>query len=96
MVEQNGEIDFSGTITSYQTNPVAASANETAALNRLTITINIECTNKKDDKQTWTQSFSRYSDFNSSQDLSSVESKLVEEITNQLVEDIFNKALVNW
>ncbi|GDX51048.1 hypothetical protein LBMAG27_00950 [Bacteroidota bacterium] len=96
VVEQNGEIDFSGTITSYQTNPVAASANETAALNRLTIAINIECTNKKDDKQTWTQSFSRYADFNSSQDLSSVESKLVEEITDQLIEDIFNKSLVNW
>ena len=96
VVESNGEMEFSGTITSYQTNPVAASANETAALNRLTVTVNIECTNKKDEKQNWTQSFTRYSDFNSSQDLSSVESKLVDEITDQLVDDIFNKALVNW
>ncbi len=96
VVEQNGEIEFSGTITSYQTNPVAASANETAALNRLNIIISIQCINKEDEKQSWVQSFSRYTDFNSSQDLSSVESQLVEEITDQLVDDIFNKALVNW
>ena len=96
VVESNGEMEFSGTITSYLTAPVAASANEVAALNRLTVTVSIECTNTKDEKQNWTQSFSRYADFNSSQDLSSVESKLVDEITDQLVDDIFNKALVNW
>ncbi len=96
VVEQNGEMEFSGTITSYQTSPVAASANETAALNRLSVIINIECSNKNDEKQSWTQNFSRYADFNSSQDLSSVEAQLIEEITDQLVDDIFNKALVNW
>lgn len=96
VVQSNGEMEFSGSITAYTSSPIAASANETAALNRLSVTINIECVNHKDEKQNWTQSFLRYADFNSSQDLSSVESQLVEEITDQLTEDIFNKALVNW
>ncbi len=96
VIEKEGELDLSGTITNYSVSPVAASANETAALNRLSITIEIQCTNTKDDKLSWSETFTRFADFESSQDLSSVESKLVDEIADQLVDDIFNKALVNW
>ena len=40
--------------------------------------------------------FSRYRDFNSSENLSDVETVLIEEISKELLEDIFNKAFVNW
>ena len=40
--------------------------------------------------------FSRYRDFPANEDLSSIEETLMEEICNELVEDIFNKAIVNW
>src|SRR5215471_1868209 len=35
--QSDGDLEFSGTITNYQVTPVAAQANEVAALNRLTI-----------------------------------------------------------
>jgi hypothetical protein len=38
----------------------------------------------------------RYRDYESSQNISDIESALIEEITNELAEDIFNKAFVNW
>jgi hypothetical protein len=42
------------------------------------------------------QTFSRYEDYDSNSDLSSVEKDLSEKIVDLLVEDIFNKAFVNW
>ncbi len=96
IVDNNGELDFAGTITGYQITPIAAQANETAAKNRLTITVNMEFKNTKDEKQNWSQNFSRYADYDSNQNLSSVEQQLIDDITSQIVDDIFNKALVNW
>ena len=96
LAQAGGDLEFSGTITAYNVNAVAAQANETAALNRLTISVNIDFVNHKNDKQTWSSSFSRYADYNSSSDLAAVQDGLIKQINDQLVEDIFNKAVVNW
>jgi hypothetical protein len=94
--ETGGDLEFSGFISNYQVSPVAPQADEVAAVNRLTITVNIEFVNHQNDKQSWTNSFSRYADYDSSKDLASVADQLIDEIIEQLVEDIFNKAVVNW
>ena len=94
--ETGGDLEFQGNITGYQVLPVAPQANEIAAVNRLTITVNIEFINHQNDKQSWTSSFSRYSDYDSNKDLSVVQDLLIKDITDQLVDDIFNKAVVNW
>ena len=96
LLEAGGDLEFSGTITNYQVSPVAAQANEVAALNRLTITVNIEFVNHQNDKQSWTSSFTRYSDYDSNKDLATVQDQLIKDINNQLIDDIFNKAVVNW
>ena len=67
-----------------------------AALNRLTITVRVRFTNNIDDSKDFEQTFSRYEDYPSDQDLNSVQESLTSTIIEQLVEDIFNKALVNW
>ena len=63
---------------------------------RLTITVRVRFTNKFDENQNFEQTFSRYADYSSSRNLSSVESNLVTEINDALTDDIFNKAFVNW
>jgi len=95
-VNQNGDFDISGEITNYTTSPVAIQGNQTAALNRLTVTINIRFVNKFDEKQNYETSFSRYVDYPSSKSLASVESQIIEEIIGYLVDDVFNKTAVNW
>jgi predicted XRE-type DNA-binding protein len=40
--------------------------------------------------------FSRFADFPATENLVSVESNLIAEINQQLIQDIFNKALINW
>ena len=75
---------------------MAIQANEVAAQNRLTISVKVNYTNTIDESQNFSQTFSHYADFDSTQDLSSVEIELIEEIVEVLSENIFNKALANW
>lgn len=96
LVDRSGDLNLEGAITQYAVIPVAIQGNETAAMNRLTITVSINFTNKTDPKQKWEQTFSRYRDYSSSYNLSSVQDGLIKEITDDLVQDIFNKAVVNW
>jgi hypothetical protein len=94
----DGQADliFEGSITGYSTAPIAIQSNETAALNRLTISVNVKFTNIKDEKQNFETSFSRYSDYDSSRNLADVEQELSITITDQIVDDIFNKVFINW
>ena len=96
LVDNNGDYEFEGEITDYSVNPVSIQGNDTPAQNRLTITVKVRFTNKFDENLNFEQTFSRYADYNSSLNLSSVESGLVETIVEELSEDIFNKAFVNW
>lgn len=95
-VSRGGDIGIEGYITGYSTQPIAITGNETAAMNRLTITVSVKFTNKLDEKQNFEQNFSRYADCLSTLNLSSVEETLIQQINEQLVEDIFNKIVVNW
>lgn len=91
-----GDANFEGEITDYNTKPLTVGADAQAATNRFTITVRVKFTNSANSDNNFEQNFSRYEDYNSSQDLSAVESSLSEKIVELLIEDIFNKAFVNW
>jgi len=94
--ENEGDLAFSGYISKYQVKPMAIKADETAGQNRLTIAVKVTYHNSFDVKSSFEQIFSRYRDYPSSQNISDIESALIEDITIELVEDIFNKSFVNW
>jgi len=96
LVGRDGDLQLEGEITAYKTEPIAIQGDQLAALNRLTITIKIKYVNLFDESKNFESSFSRYSDYSSTQDLNTVQSGLIETINEALVEDIFNKAVVNW
>lgn len=96
IIPDNADLFLSGVITDYSTKPIAIQGNETAALNRLSVTITVKYINKKNEKQNFESSFSRYRDYQSNLSLSSVEEQLLKEIVDELVDDIFNKSVVNW
>lgn len=91
-----GDIAYSGAIIGYDVQPVAIQANETAALNRLTITVSLHYANKLEPKTDTDLSVSRFADYSSDQDLSAVEDGLVRDIGKQLAQDIFDRTLGNW
>ena len=95
LVSSNGDLDFSGAIVSYKLSPVAIQQNE-AAMMRLTISIQVKFVNNKDDKQSFTNTFSDFSDYETDQDFSSVEEDLNRVIIEKLTEKIFMKSAANW
>ncbi len=96
VIDTDGDLDFEGRITNYTTNPINIQGNETAAQNRLTIAIQVKFVNKSEPKNNFETSFSRYADYDSNSNLISVEDELITKISDQLIDDIFNKAVINW
>ncbi|MCA1747810.1 MAG: LPS assembly lipoprotein LptE, partial [Bacteroidales bacterium] len=86
----------SGEIRNYETRPTAITGNETAARNRLTISVRVVYTNDVDPEADFDSSFSRYEDYDSSQNLADVEGELIDLIVESIMDDIFSKAFVNW
>jgi len=95
-INKNGDLIFKGYISDYKVSPVAIQGNQTAALNRLTIKINVKFTNNKDHSQDFDTSFSEYEDYESSKSIDAVEDELIKQIVAKLTEDIFNKSVANW
>ncbi len=87
---------FSGAITGYTNTSVAPQAGTSVAFVRLTVNVHIDCENTLDDKKNWSADFTRFADYASDADLSTIENNLLKEINDLLVEDIFNKAFTNW
>ncbi|HEX3008298.1 MAG TPA: LptE family protein [Bacteroidales bacterium] len=96
LVNTSGDVVFEGEISSYNVSAAAITGENLAAKNRLTITVKVKFTNKKDSKLDFDTSFSRFEDFDSNTSVDAVEAELIDNIGDQLVEDIFNKAFVNW
>lgn len=96
VVQMDGDLQFEGAIVDYNVRPLAIQADEQAAQNRLTISVAVTYTNTNDPEKDYESRFTRFGDFDSNEDLASVEEELVEQITTELVQDIFNKAVVNW
>ena len=97
MVNGIGEANFEGEIRVYDgQKPVAISGNDQASLNRFTIAVNIKYTNAKNPKLNFEQTFTQYQDYDSRKSFQEVESELSGEIVKLIVEDIFNRAFVNW
>ncbi|MCR4811087.1 MAG: hypothetical protein K5867_00610 [Bacteroidales bacterium] len=96
IANSDGDLQIEGEITGYSTRASSLSSNDEVAMNRLTITIQVRFVNTLNEEANFNQSFSRYKDYNASRDFSSVENALVEEIVQELCEDVFNKAVVNW
>jgi Lipopolysaccharide-assembly len=92
----NADIEISGKIGSYYTSPVSIQSDEQAATNRLTVVVEVSVINNKDEKQSFEKSFSQFSDYESSLDLSAVEEDLIEDINEKLSQDIVNQLSSNW
>ena len=95
-VGETGDVSFEGEISDYRTEPLTVSGDARAAMNRFTIAVKVRFTNVIEPEFSFEQTFTRYEDYDSSKELSQVEQELSEKIIEQIVEDIFNRAFVNW
>ena len=96
MVSKNGDLAFSGAITDYSITPQAIQANQTAATNRVTVVVKVKYVDKFDHSKDFDATFTEYKDYPSSDQFSQHKDEILKEITDNLAQDVFNKAVVNW
>ena len=92
----NGDLVYEGEIVNFTIAPMAANAEQRAAQNRLTVTINVSFTNIKESDKDFEKSFSHYYDFPANMQLSAVKATAFEAIFERIGQDIFNASLANW
>ena len=96
MVERNGDLAIEGEIVEYKITPVAIQADQTAAQNRLTIVINARFTNKFEPDKDFENKFTQFYDYESTLNLNTIIGQLIDELSTNLAQDIFDKAVINW
>lgn len=91
-----GEVVIEGVISNYSVIPVAIQEDDNSAMNRLTISVQftIFISAPEEDKMQLTST--RFVDYDSNDDLATIETGLLEEINTQIVQDVINKLLSNW
>ena len=94
LTNSNGDLVYEGEITNFTVAPMAATADQRAAQNRLTV--NVRFTNNKEEDKDFEKQFSHYYDFPANAQLSSVKSAAFEAIFERIGQDIFNASLANW
>ena len=93
----NGDLHINGEITGYRITPMSGTADQTAAQNRLTVTVNVRFTNKLNEKDDFENTFSFYADFAAnSQLVGAVLESALDEIIERITQDIFNATVAKW
>lgn len=97
LVPSNGDLVYEGEITDYRVSPTTATSENTAAQNRLTISVKIRFYNRKKEDDDLEQTFSFFYDYaGNAQLVGSLKTTAHEEIFERLTQDIFNATLAKW
>ncbi|MCF6167106.1 LptE family protein [Lutibacter sp.] len=97
LVKSGGDLQFEGEITGYKINPMTATAQQTAAQNRLTVTVNVRFYNNKVEEDNFEQTFSHFYDFDANAQLTGgLLDDALNEILERITQDIFNASVAKW
>ena len=94
----SGESDllYEGEIVEYRVSPMTATANQTAAQNRLSMAVKVRFYNRTKEDADFDTRFSFFYDFPANQNLPSVKDEALEIIFERITQDIFNASLADW
>jgi len=97
LVTSNGDLVYEGEIVQYYIAPITATAQNTAAQNRLTISINLRYINTKNEEDDLEQRFSFYFDYDGAAQLAGSQlDDAITEIYDRITQDMFNATLAKW
>ncbi len=95
-VKRNGDLKIEGEITRYEQRNKSVSAEGYSAQTELTMTVNVRFTNNKNHAEDFEQQFSASASYETTQSLNSVQEELVQQMTKEITEQIFNATVANW
>lgn len=97
LVPSNGDLVYEGEITDYRISPTTATSQNTAAQNRLTVTVKLRFFNRKNEEEDLDQTFSFFYDYPGNAQLTGGQKTTAhEEIFERITQDIFNATLAKW
>lgn len=96
VISDNGDLQFSGFVSSYSVAPASVGQGDIAALNKLTVSVKIKYVNTMEPEKSFDKTFTKFATFSSNEDIFAVEVRLWEDINEQLIQTIYNESLGNW
>lgn len=97
LVNSDGDLLYEGEIVDYYISPMTATADQRAAQNRLTISINVRFVNRNKEEDNFERRFSHYYDYAGDQQLTGVIfAAALDEIFERITQDVFNESLAKW
>ena len=96
LVNQGGDIIYSGEIIEFSVTPMAATAEIKAAQNRLTMSVRVSYENVLNEEDNLEKRFSFYYDFPGNLQVYDIKDAALQEIFERLTQDIFNETLAKW
>lgn len=97
LVQTGGDLSYEGEITNYNISPMTATADQQAAQNRLTISINVRYSNKNKESDDFEKKFSFFYDYPANDQLTGTTlNNGLKEIFERITQDIFNESLAKW
>ncbi|MBT8385126.1 MAG: hypothetical protein KJO83_05400 [Bacteroidia bacterium] len=97
LTTSGGDLHFEGEIIDYKIIPISATAEQTAAQNRLTVSVRVRFYNKLVEEDNFERTFSFYSDFGAEQQLTgTVLEDALNIIFERITQDIFNASVAKW
>ncbi len=95
-VKRNGDLKLEGEIVNYSQRNKSAAREGYSKQTELVITVNVRCTNRADQKQSYEKQFTASQSFDTTSSLASVQEELVDQILTDIVDQIFNATVANW
>lgn len=89
-------MEIEGEIVRYYLTPLAVQENNLASQTRLTMEVRYRFRNNVRSEEDKEETISAYRDFESSRMLTDVQDQLIEELTKEIVDQIFNATMSNW
>lgn len=90
------DLELDGEITGYDLMALAVQEGQFASQTRLIMTVRIRFRNNVNPNEDREETFSAYQNFGSDKMLDDIQPQLIEELTKELVDQIFNATMSNW
>ncbi|MDR2948663.1 MAG: LPS assembly lipoprotein LptE [Dysgonomonas sp.] len=89
-------MEIEGEIVRYDLTPLAVQENNLASQTRLTMAVKFRFRNNVRPEEDKEETISAYRDFSSSLMLTDVQDGLIDELTKEIVDQVFNATMSNW
>lgn len=95
-VKKNGDLQLSGEITGFDQYNKGISSSGYSSQVQLKMTVNVRFVNNKNHTEDFEKQFTATTEYDSSQQLTSVQEELVTQMVKDITDQIFNATVANW